>query len=178
MKKPTLIVVSFLGFALAVVAAVLIRTTRLTEANDSLVLVIEVIAAGIAGRIILGRRRPYRFFTLGIVVFSAVAGGLLTSAATSYLLRNAVIFGGASWQISGATLATAIAGGVLYLAAATVYGFAGTRLGVPVLVRIGLLILLLLAVFPGLNIVGMLGFAILSFTRRPKLIPARPAASA
>jgi hypothetical protein len=177
MKKPTLIVVSFLGLALAVLATVLIRTTRLTEANDTLVLALEVIAAGIAGRVILGRRRPYRFFTLGVVVFSAAAGGILTSAVTSYLLSNAVVFGKASYAVSGGTLATAIAGGVLYLAAATVYGFAGTRLGVPVLVRIGLLLLLLLAVFPGLNIVGMLGFAILSFVRRPKITPARPAAS-
>jgi hypothetical protein len=177
MKKPTLIVASILGLALAVVATVLIRTTRLTEANDSLVLVLDVLAAGIAGRVILGRRRPYRFFTLGIVVFSAIAAGLLTSAVTAYLLSNAVVFGKASWQISGVELATAIAGGVLYLAAATVYGFAGTRLGVPMLVRIGLLVLLLFAVFPGLNVVGMLGFAILSFVRRPKVTPARPAAS-
>jgi hypothetical protein len=178
MKKPTLIVASILGLALAAVATFLIRTTLLTEANDSLVLLLNVVAAGIAGRVILGRRRPYRFFTLGIVVFSAVAGGLLTSAVTSYLLSNAVVIGKAAWQISGGTLATTIAGGVLYLAAATVYGFAGTRLGVPVLVRVGLLLLLLLAVFPGLNIIGMLGFSILSFTRRPKVTPARPAASA
>jgi hypothetical protein len=174
MKKLTLIIASFLGLALAIVAAVLIRTTLLNETNDTLVLLLEVVAAGIAGRVILGRRRPYRFFTLGIVVFSAVAGGLLTSAATTYLLSNAVVIGKATWQLSGGTLASAIAGVVLYLAAATVYGFAGTRLGVPLLTRIGLLVLLLLAVFPGLNIVGMLGFAILSFLRRPKTTPGRP----
>jgi ABC-type glycerol-3-phosphate transport system permease component len=177
MKKLTLIIASFLGLALAVVATILIRTTLLTDVNDSLVLLLNVVAAGIAGRVTLGRRRPYRFFTLGIVVFAAVAGGLLSSAVTSYLLSNAVSIGKASWQISGNSLASAIAGGILYLAAATVYGFAGTRLGVPVRVRIGLLLLLLLAVFPGLNVVGMLGFAILSFTRRPKVTPARPAAS-
>ncbi len=178
MKKLTLIIASFLGLALAVVAAVLIKTTLLNDTNDTLVLLLEVIVAGIAGRVILGRRRPFRFFTLGIVVFSAVGAGLLTSAVTTYLLSNAVVIGKATSQISGNTLASAIAGAVLYLAAATVYGFAGTRLGVPVLVRIGLLLLLLLAVFPGLNIVGMLGFAVLSFVRRPKTTPARPAASA
>jgi hypothetical protein len=178
MKKPTLIIASFIGLALAVVATVLLRTTLLTEANDSLILLLTVITAGIAGRVILGRRRPYRFFTLGIVVFSAIAAGLLTSAVTTYLLTNVFVIGRITLHISGSTLASAIAGFVLYLAAATVYGFAGTRLGVPTLVRVGLLLLLLLAVIPGLNVLGMLGFAILSFTRRPKVTPARPAASA
>jgi hypothetical protein len=177
MKKRTLIIASFLGLALAVVATFLIKTTLANDTYNALVLLLDVIAAGIAGRVILGRRRPYRFFTLGVVVFSAIAAGLLTSAVTAYLLSNAVSIGTPTWQISGDTLATAIAGGVVYLAAAVVYGFAGTRLGVPVLVRIGLLLLLLLAVFPGLNIVGMLGFAVLSFIRRPKVTPARPAAS-
>jgi hypothetical protein len=177
MKKRTLIIASFLGLALAVVAAVLIKTTLLTDANDTVVLLLEVLAAGIAGRVILGRRRPFRFFTLGIVVFSAVAAGLLTSAFTTYLISQAVSFGKASGVIDGGTLVIAIVGGVLYLAAATVYGFAGARLGVPLFTRIGLLLLLLLSVIPWVNVVGMLGFAILSFVRRPKVTPARPATS-
>jgi hypothetical protein len=178
MKKPTLIVTSFLGLVLATVATVLIKTTLLTEANDSLVLLLQVVAAGIAGRVILGRRRPFRFFTLGIVVFSAVAAGLLTSAVTSYLLSQAVIIGKASGHISGATVATAIVGGVFYLAAATTYGFAGTKLGVPLGGRIGLLLLLLLAVVPGASVVGMVGFTILAFVRRPKVTQVRSATSA
>ena len=103
MKKLTLIIASFLGLALAAVATILIRTTLLNESNDTLVLLLDVVAAGIGGRVILGRRRPFRFFTLGIVVFSAVAAGLLSSAVTTYLLSNAVVIGKATWLASGPT---------------------------------------------------------------------------
>lgn len=177
MTKPGLIFASFLGLALAVTATILIRLTLLTDFNDSLVLALDVVSAGIAGRVILGRRRPFRYFTLGIVVFSAIAAGFLTSATTSFLLSQAVIIGKASGEASGPMITSAVTGLVLYLAAATLYGFAGARLGVPLAGRIGLLVLLLLAVIPGLNVVGTLGFGILAFIRRPKAATPKPAAA-
>ena len=168
MTKRGLIIASFLGLALAAVATVLLRTAALTASNDSIILALDVVAAGIAGRVILGRRRPFRYLTLGIVVFSAIGAGFFTTAVTTFLLSGTVI---------GATIVGAVTGGILYLAAATLYGFAGAKLGVSLPGRIGLLLLLLLAVIPGLNVVGMLGFALLAFVRRPWATQARPAAS-
>jgi len=56
---------------------------------------------------------------------------------------------------------------VLYLIAATLYGFAGQAQGVKVGARTGLLVLLLLAVIPIVNIVGLIGFLVTSITRKP-----------
>jgi hypothetical protein len=159
MTKPGLIIASFLGLALAVTATILLRTAGLAASNDTTILVLDVIAAGIAGRVILGRRRPFRYLTLGIVVLSAVGAGFFSTAVTTYLITNKV------WI--GATIASAITGGILYLIAATLYGFAGTKLGVRLMARIGLVLLLLLAMSPGLNVLGLLAFAILAFVRRP-----------
>jgi hypothetical protein len=60
-----------------------------------------------------------------------------------------------------------IAGFVLYLVAATLYGFAGQAQGVKVGARTGLLVLLLLGVIPIVNILGLVGFLITSLTRKP-----------
>ena len=169
MTKRGLVIASFLGLALAAVATVLLWNVVLTASNDSIILALDVIAAGIAGRVMLGRRRPFRYLTLGIVVFSAIGAGFFTTVVTSFLLSGTAV---------GTTIASAVTGGILYLAAATLYGFAGTKLGVSLPGRIGLLLLLLLAVIPGMNVVGMLGFALLAFVRRPWATPARPAASA
>jgi hypothetical protein len=168
MTKRGLIIASFLGLAFAVVATILLRTTALTASNDSIILALDVVAGGIAGRVILGRRRPFRYLTLGIVVLSAIAAGFFTTTVTTYLLSGTAI---------GATVASAVTGGILYVIAAILYGFAGAKLGVRLVSRIGLLLLLLLAIIPGLNVVGMLGFAILAFVRRPWATRALPAAS-
>jgi len=58
-----------------------------------------------------------------------------------------------------------LAAAVVYLAAATVYGFAGSKQGVTVGVRTGLLVLLLFAVIPWLNVVAMAGILLSSFRR-------------
>jgi hypothetical protein len=58
-----------------------------------------------------------------------------------------------------------IIGAVLYLTAATLYGFAGTRQGVPVGARTGLLVLLLLAMVPFANILGLVGLTIVTYAR-------------
>jgi hypothetical protein len=170
MKKRTLIVASFIGLAFATVATVFLQTAGLAASTATVVLVLDVVGAGIAGRVILGRRRPFRYLTLGIVVASAIGAGFFATAATTDLLTNKV------WI--GATISSAITGGILYLIAATLYGFAGARLGVGLMGRVGLALLLLLAMVPGANVLGMLGFAILAFVRRPwAATPARPEAS-
>ena len=51
---------------------------------------------------------------------------------------------------------------VLYLIAATLYGFAGQAQGVKVGERTGLLVLLLMSCIPGLNILGAIGFLIVA----------------
>jgi len=58
-----------------------------------------------------------------------------------------------------------LVGAVLYLAAATVYGFAGSKQGVTVGVRTGLLVLLLFAEIPWLDVVAMAGILLTSFRR-------------
>ena len=55
----------------------------------------------------------------------------------------------------------------MYLVAATLYGFAGTGQGVAVGARTGLLVVLLLAVLPFANVIGMILFLITAFTRTP-----------
>jgi len=177
MSKRALIIASFLALALAITAIVLVRTSLLTATNDSIVLALDFVAGGIAGRVILGRRRPFRYLTLGIVVFSAFAAGFMTTAVTNYLVRHAVVIGSVALAPSKSEVTDAIVAGVLYLIAATLYGFAGTKLGVGIVGRIGLLLLLLLALIPGASVIGTLGFALLAFVRRPWATPARPAAS-
>ena len=59
-----------------------------------------------------------------------------------------------------------IAGFVAYLVGATAYGFAGQRQGVKVGARTALVVLLLLAVIPILDVVGLLGILITAIVRR------------
>jgi hypothetical protein len=77
MTKRALLIASFIGLAFAAAATVLLAASTLTPAIDSGVLVLDVVAAGIAGRVILGRRRPFRYLTLGIVVCSGIGAGSL-----------------------------------------------------------------------------------------------------
>jgi hypothetical protein len=72
------------------------------------------------------------------------------------------------------TLIVPIATFVLYLIAATLYGFAGQKQGVKVGARTGLLVLLLLSIIPFANILGLIGFLITAVKRTT---PEPPAAS-
>ncbi len=177
MTKRGLIVASIIGLVAASVAALLLNRAALVQSLDLLVLALNVVAAGIAGRVILGTVRVHRYFALGVVLLSAVAAVILTSATTNYLINQSVSFGRANTVPTGTVIATAIAGFVVYLIAATVYGFAGARQGVGIGSRIGLLLLLLLAVIPVASVAGLLGLTITSFVRRTAATPAPPAAS-
>jgi hypothetical protein len=176
MTKRGLIVASFIGLAAAIVSAALLTRAAASQPIDLTVLVLDILAAGIAGRVVLGPVRVHRYFSLGLVVLPAAAATILTSATTNYLIGLDISFGRANYAPTGTATATAIIGFVVYLVAATVYGFAGTRQGVGVGSRIGLLLLLLLAVLPALNVLGLVGIAITAFVRRAAT-PVRPAVS-
>jgi hypothetical protein len=175
MTKRGLIVASSIGLAATVVSALLLSRAAASQPIDLIVLVLDIIAAGVAGRVILGPVRVHRYFSLGLVVLSAIAATILTSAATNYLIGLNVRFGRPNYAPTGTAVATAIIGFVVYLVAATVYGFAGTRQGVRVGSRVGLLLLLLLAVLPVLNVLGLIGVTVSAFVRR-SITVAKPSA--
>jgi hypothetical protein len=176
MTKRSLIIASIIGFVAAVVSALLISKAAANQSIDLLVLGLDVLAAGIAGRIILGGVRVHRYFSLGTVLFSAAAALILTTAVSNYLIHIDVSFGHAEYAPTSGILIQAMVGFIVYLVAATIYGFAGTRQGVPVGTRVGLLLLLLLAVIPVLNVLGLIGFTIAAFVRGGPT-PAPPAVS-
>ena len=118
----------------------------------------------------------HRYFALGIVVLSAIAAAVITAAGSNYLIHIAVAIGHVDYGLPSAAIVEIVMGFIIYLLAATVYGFAGTRQGVPIGSRVGLLLLLLLAVIPVLNVLGLIGTTITAFVRR-SATPAPPAAS-
>jgi hypothetical protein len=176
MTKRGLIVASILGLVAAIVSALLLSRAAGFQSIDVLVLGLDILAAGLAGRVILGTVHVHRYFTLGVVVLSAVAAAIFTSAVTNYLIEIDVKFGLPDYTPTAPVLTTAIVAFVVYLLAATLYGFAGTRQGVRIGARIGLLLMLLLAVLPALNVLGLIGFTITNFVR-PAATPAPAAAS-
>ena len=186
MTRRGIIIASFVGLAFAGTEAVFLPLTqRATFGNSTVAIIVELLgalAAGIAGRVILGRRRIHRYFKAGVPLLAAASGFAFTSAAYYWLISQEVSFGPPPSGLSSQVVTALIIGGVAYLLAATIYGFAGTRQGVAIGPRIGLLLLLLLAVLPMLNVAGLIGFVITAFVRKPApatapTTPVRPAAS-
>ena len=177
MTQRGLIVASIIGLAAAVAAALLLNRAALVQSIDLVVLALGILAAGIAGRVVLGPVRVHRYSALGVVLLSAIAAAILTSATTNYLINQAVSFGRPNVVPTGTVTTTAVIGLAVYVLAATVYGFAARRQGVRAGKRIGLLLLLLLAVFPVLDVLGLLGLAVSAFVRRTTATPAPAAAS-
>jgi hypothetical protein len=165
MTKRGLIVASIIGLVAAIVAAILLNKAAGSQSIDLVVLGLDLVSAGIAGRVILGTARIHRYFSLGTVLFSAAAAIILTTAASNYLIHIDVAIGRPDYAPTSGIVVQAIVGFVVYLVAATIYGFAGTRQGVKVGGRIGLLALLLLAVLPLVNVLGLVGFTISAFVR-------------
>jgi len=177
MTKRGLIVAGIIGLVAAAVASLLLPRAALVQSIDLVILALGVVAAGIAGRVALGSARVHRYFALGVVLFSAIAAAILASATTNYLISQTVSFGRANPTPNATVITTAIIGLVVFLIAATVYGFACVRQGVGVRSRIGLLVLLLLATIPVLNVLGLIGLTITAFARTSAATPAPPAAS-
>jgi hypothetical protein len=181
MTKRGLIIASIVGLVAAVVSVLLFNRAAVFQIIDLTFIGLDIIAAAIAGRVILGQPRVHRYFALGIVVLSGISAALLTAAGSSYLIHIAVTIGRIDYKPTGDTIGEGVAGIVMYLIAATVYGFAATRQGVKVGGRVGLLVLLLLAVIPVLNVLGLIGVTIIAFVRGRAVTattPAPPAASA
>lgn len=181
MTRRGVIVASFVGLAAAAAETVLLPNTlshTVNTAGVSLVTVIlGLLAAGIAGRVLLGTKSVHRYFRAGVPVLAAISGLAFESAFSNWLISQYVEFGRPPSSVRTAVIVALVVGAVAYLLAATVYGFAGTRQGVTVGGRIGLLLLLLLAVLPVLNVIGLVGFVLTAFLRR-QISPAPAPASA
>jgi hypothetical protein len=179
MTRRGIIIASFVGLLFAAIEAVLIPAT-LSAANtaivSTLVAVLTVAASGISGRVILGAERGHRYYRLAIPILAAVSALAFESAVTNWLISQRVEFGPAPTALAPAVVVALIIGALAYLGAATVYGFAGGSQGVPVGARVGLLVLLLVAVLPGLNVLGLIGFVVTALARKP-VTPAPAAAS-
>jgi hypothetical protein len=170
MTRTQLVVASFFGLAFAVAETLLTPATiggGNTTGVGLTVGILGLLAALVAGIVILGQRRVHRYFRAGVPVLAAISGFVLESAFSNWLISQTVIFGPAPTTLRPAVVTEIVIGAVAYLLAATVYGFAGTRQGVRVGGRIGLLLLLLLAVIPLLNVLGAIGFVLTAFLRRP-----------
>ena len=110
---------------------------------------------------------------LGVAVAVCAALGILGSGVVIRPGLGVPILAGLAaaairvvWFIAGdAPGPWLLAAALLYLAAATLYGFAGSKQGVTVGVRTGLLVLLLFAVIPWLNVVALAGILLTSFRR-------------
>jgi hypothetical protein len=179
MTRRGIIIASFVGLVFAAVESGLIPGTLLsanTAALTTVVVVLTVAASGIAGRVILGTASVHRYYRLGVPILAAIAGVAFESAVTNWLIAEQVQFGPAPTTLAPAVVVALIIGAILYLAAATAYGFASSAQGVPVGSRVGLLVLLFLAVLPGLNVLGLIGFVVTAFVRKPAT-PAPVAAS-
>ena len=149
-----------------------------------------VVAALLAGLAIFGPRPPRWYWVAPMLLLIGVASTFFAGAfgiwwfIVPYLgpptpgrLTAVIDFG------SGADQAALVLSGlafVLYLAAATLYGFAGKKQGVKVGARTGLLVLLLLSIIPFANILGLIGFLIVTIRRTATTTatPTQPAASA
>ncbi|HEX4443477.1 MAG TPA: hypothetical protein VHZ81_07875 [Galbitalea sp.] len=162
-----------LAFAIAE-AAVLPATITVTASTNPLGLLVAlfgVLCAGIAGRVILGVLRVHRYSRAGIPILAAISGLAFESAASSWLISQDVVLGRPAAGIPAFVVVGLIIGAVAYLAAAFVYGFAATGQGVRVGARVGLLLLLLLAVLPYLNVLGAVGLIITAVVRKPGALP-------
>jgi hypothetical protein len=170
MSKRSLIIASTVGLVFAIVEAVLVpRTidTTNTTAISLVAAILAILSGALAGRVILGRKRVHRYSRAGVPVLAAISALAFESAVSNWLIGRDVKFGPAPTALGSQVIVALIIGAVVYLLAATVYGFAGTRQGVSVGGRVGLLLLLLLAVLPILNIPGLIGLGITALLRKP-----------
>jgi hypothetical protein len=171
MTRRGILIAGAIGLAFAIAqGAFLPATITLTSGTNPLGLLVAlfaVLCAAIAGRVILGVRPAHRYFRAGVPLLAAVAALAFESAVSTWLISHIGLPGPATVAVPTFVWIALIVGAVAYLAGATVYGFAGTRQGVGVGARIGLLLLLLLAVLPYLNVLGSIGLLIASALRSP-----------
>ena len=170
MTRRGIVIAGFIGLLFATLETVLFPLTLSHTVNTTGVsltaALLGLLAAAIAGRIILGTRTVHRYYRAAIPVLAAIAGFAFESAFSNWLISQDVFFGPPPTSLRPAVIVAIVIGAVAYLLAATVYGFAGTHQGVAVEGRVRLLLLLLLAVVPVVNILGLIGFVIVGFLRK------------
>jgi len=171
MQRRGIVIAAIIGLVFAIVETVLFPLTLSRVVNTTgvslVAAILGLLAAGIAGRIILGTRSVHRYYRAGVPVLAAIAGFAFESAFSNWLISQDVIFGHPPTTLRPAVIVAIVIGAVAYLIGATLYGFAGTSQGVKVESRVRLLLLLLLAVVPVANILGLAGFVIVGFLRKP-----------
>jgi hypothetical protein len=178
MSKRFLVILTAVGLVFAILSTLLfpssLEVQQINLPNTLGLLVFGMIAGATAGRALLGRGTTTRVARLAVPLLAAIAYALFSSAASSLLLSSHLFdaLGKTSEPVSNSFVVAVIIGGIAYLAAATLYGYAGTAQGVPVWSRVGLLLLLLLAVIPVLNVLGLAGFLVTALVRKPRTIAA------
>jgi hypothetical protein len=135
----TVLIVGAFGILIAIYSALCI----LGEAAVRSPLVVSMVALSAVA---------FALFDLGFVSLASSAAGYTGPNSIPGFTGNPVIF--------------FVLGSLAYLVAATAYGFVSTAQGVPVGRRIGLLLLLLLAMFPVLDLAGAIGVLIATVLRR------------
>ena len=178
MRRSTLIVWSVIGLLAALAAAGNLASSTIGspltswDATQSLY---GAVAGTLAAVVLFGRRPTRWFWFLPVVVLSGVTALLTDAVLNAWLFVHQASFNteGELVAVTGGPSATdilvlCIVAAVLYLVAATLYGFAGQAQGVKVGARTGLLVLLLLSVVPLANIVGVIGFLVTAIRRRPE----------
>ncbi|MDQ1543493.1 MAG: hypothetical protein QOK08_1131 [Actinomycetota bacterium] len=181
MSKRFLVILTAVGLLFAILGTVLfpssLEVQQINLLNTLGLLVFGMIAAASAGRALLGRGVTTRVARLAVPLLAAISYALFSSAASSLLLSSHLLdaLGKGSEPVSSSFVVAVIIGGVAYLAAATLYGFAGIAQGVPAWSRVGLLLVLLLAVIPVLNVLGLAGFLVTALVRKPRTKASRPA---
>jgi hypothetical protein len=176
MNKRFLVILTVVGLLFAISSTMLFPSSlslqQINLVNTLAMLVFGMIAAAIAGRALLGRSLTTRVARLAVPLLAAIAFALFSSAESSLLLSSHLLdtLGSGGEQVSGSFLVAVVIGAVAYLAAATLYGFAGSAQGVPVWSRVGLLLVLLLAVIPVLNVLGLIGFVVSALVRKPRAV--------
>jgi hypothetical protein len=181
MTRRGILIASIVSLVLALAEAAILPTTiNVLGSGTALSLVVALIAAlaaGIAGRVIVGTRRVHRYYRAGVPILSAVAGFAFESAVSSWLISHDVVFGQAPGGVPVSVTVGILIGAVAYLGAATLYGFAGTSQGFRVRTRILLLVILLLSVIPFAAVLGGIGWVILSIVWKPTEATPAPAAA-
>ena len=175
MSRRAILIMAIIGLVLAVASGALffvgIRTYDALLPSFAAV-ALSIAAAVFAGIVILGPIPTRRWFRVAIPLLSGLAAmeacyflaltlGPKNDELVCYLdSANPGVCGPAPFDWTPVILG--IVAFVLYLIAATLYGFAGQAQGVKVGARTGLLVLLLMSCIPGLNILGAIGFLIVA----------------
>ncbi len=193
MSRRKLIAASVVGLVLAVISNLALGLAYLGNSGSDIVgdafgflnnlllgslvvtLATGVASAVIAARSLLGQKPVRTAFRATIPILSGVSaaiswciigGAVFTAGVSDLVLRCQYVNGVCEAPPPDLTWLFILGGAfVIYLIAATLYGFAGTAQGVPVGVRTGLLVLLLLSLIPVANILGLTGFVIAAFKR-------------